>query len=276
MSKSSAHLLVLAALAILAFAGNSLLARAALAQGAIEAGAFSAIRLASGALVLLPFLGKRPSSADLPGAIALAVYVAGFSLAYLSLDAGSGALILFACVQATILTIGFARGEALSVAGWLGLALALGGLAALLSPGTQPIALGPAGLMAIAGIAWGVYTVIGRGTFDPTGSTARNFLIASILVAPMLVIDNAMPSPEGVAFAAITGALTSGLGYVVWYKVAPQLGLGTVASVQLATPVVAAIGGVVLLSEPIGWRLIVGGVMILSGIMLTLKKPKAA
>jgi drug/metabolite transporter (DMT)-like permease len=168
--------LALVSLALLAFAGNSLLARAALADGAIEAGAFSAIRLASGALILLPVLGRRPGLADAPGAAALAVYVAGFSLAYLSLGAGIGALILFACVQATILVVGIVRGERPGVLGWCGLALAFAGLIVLLAPGSgagrQAVPLAPAALMASAGVAWGAYTLIGRGSADATAGHA--------------------------------------------------------------------------------------------------------
>jgi len=264
---------VLAALAILAFAGNSLLARAALADGAIEAGAFSAIRLASGALILIPVLGQRPSRADAPGAIALAVYVAGFSLAYLELGAGVGALILFACVQTTILLVGVVRGAGPSLLGWAGLALAMAGVVLLLDPqGGGATPLGPALLMAVAGIAWGAYTLIGRGKGDATGRTARNFLLATPLVLPMLVLDSAPPQAAGIVLAIIAGAITSGLGYVAWYKVTPRLGLTTVASVQLATPLVAALGGVLLLSEALDWPLVIGGAMILAGIVLTLRK----
>lgn len=270
---------VLASFAILAFAGNSLLARAALStemggNGAIEAGAFSAIRLAAGALVLLPFLGKRPSMKDAPGALSLAVYVAGFSLAYLSLGAAIGALILFACVQATIIIVGLIRGEGLPLLGWIGLLVAMGGLVLLLAPGGEAVAWSAAAMMAVAGVAWGAYTLIGRSSSDATGSTARAFLLATPLVVPMLWLDSAMPSWHGVALAVIAGAVTSGMGYVVWYKVTPRLGLATVASVQLATPVVAAIGGVLLLSEPLDWRLMVGGALIVGGIVLTIIKPK--
>ncbi|MEO1488651.1 MAG: EamA family transporter [Pseudomonadota bacterium] len=264
---------VLAALAILAFAGNSLLARAALADGAIEAGAFSAIRLVAGALILMPVLGQRPSRADAPGAVALAAYVAGFSLAYLELGAGVGALILFACVQTTILLVGVVRGAGPSLVGWAGLALAMAGVVLLLDPqGGAATPLGPALLMAVAGIAWGAYTLIGRGKGDATGRTARNFLLATPLVLPMLALDSAPPQTAGILLAIIAGAITSGLGYVAWYKVTPRLGLTTVASVQLATPLVAALGGVLLLSEALDWPLVIGGAMILAGIVLTLRK----
>jgi len=282
VTKSNALLTVgLAVFAIAAFAGNSLLARAALSDGAIEAGAYSAIRLASGALVLLPFLSARPSRSDFPGAVALAVYVAGFSLAYLSLEAGIGAVILFGFVQATILAIGAWRGERLLVSGWLGVVLALGGMVWLMAPWEAgqvgAASLVPSLLMAAAGIAWGTYTLIGRGSADrpggATGSTARNFLIASVLVAPMLVIDGGWPRPQGILLAVVSGVVTSGLGYVLWYKVAPRLGLATVASVQLATPVAAALGGALFLAEPLSLRLAIGGGLIIGGIVLTLRIP---
>lgn len=273
--------LLLASIAITAFAGNSLLARAALGEGAIGAGAYSVIRLAAGAVILLPVIGRRPALSDWPGALSLAVYVAGFSLAYLSLGAGTGALILFACVQATILAVGHARGDALTLPGWVGLGVAITGLLVLLAPAGEALNPGAALLMAIAGIAWGAYTLIGRGSDDATGRTARNFLLATPLVAPMLWLDSGAgaqlvtPSLDGVVLAVVSGALTSGLGYVVWYKVIPRLGLATVASVQLATPAVAALGGAVLLSEPLGWRLLAGGALILVGIVLTLARPRA-
>ena len=180
----------LSSLAILAFAGNSLLARAALADGAIEAGAYSVIRLASGALLLLPLLGRKPSVKDAPGAVALAIYVGGFSLAYLSLGAAMGALILFACVQATIMLVGVFRSEPVTRAAWFGLVVAMGGLILLLAPetggatkasgasvkaGGQAVSLTAAALMALAGIAWGAYTLIGRGHKDATSASARIF-----------------------------------------------------------------------------------------------------
>jgi len=279
--RSAITTLALAGLAIMAFAGNSLLARAGLADGAISASAFSAIRLSAGALVLLPMIGRRPGGGDWPGAIALAVYVAGFSFAYLSLGAGTGALILFAAVQATILLVGTARGEPLSLPAWIGLGLAMAGLVILLAPGGAAVDPLAAALMALAGAAWGAYTLIGRGGGDATARTARSFLLAAPLMLPLLWRDWAMEtaplnlSAKGALLAAASGAVTSGLGYVVWYKVIPRLGLATVASVQLATPVVAALGGVLLLAEPIGWRLLAGGALILLGIVLTLAKPRA-
>ncbi|MEP0392788.1 MAG: DMT family transporter [Erythrobacter sp.] len=272
---------LLASLAIAAFAGNSLLARAALGDGAIEAGAYSAIRLAAGAIILLPYLSVRPSRSDLPGAIALAVYVAGFSLAYLQLEAGLGAMILFGSVQASILLYGSVRGEKVGVLGGLGIALALAGLLWVLAPweaatrGTASLL--PSLLMAGAGIAWGAYTLIGRGSADrpggASGSTARYFLIASLLVAPMLAFDSAFPSAQGVILAVLSGTITSAIGYVIWYRVAPDLGLATVACVQLATPIAAALGGTLFLAEALTLQVVGGGALILTGIVLTLRKP---
>jgi len=270
----------LAILAIAAFAGNSLLARAALADGAIDAGAYSAIRLASGAIVLLPFLKTLPSREDLPGAFALTAYVAGFSLAYLDLGAGLGALILFGFVQATILLYGLFKGEGIGARGGLGIVVALAGLLWVLAPwraaAGDETSFGSGVLMAGAGIAWGAYTVIGRGSAQhpggAIGSTARAFLIASFLVLPMLFWDAGWPGNYGVALAVISGTITSALGYVIWYKVAPQLGLATVACVQLATPVAAAAGGAVFLAETLTVQVIAGATLILGGIILTLKK----
>jgi len=265
-------LMLLAALAILAFAGNSLIARAALADGAIEAGAFSAIRLAAGALVLLPFLRSRPGLSDVKGAVSLFVYIIGFSFAYLTLSAATGALILFGCVQASVMAIGILQGDRPGARGWLGLLIALSGLGWLFLPGSEGAALAPALMMAIAGIAWGAYTIIGRGGHDPAGNTAANFLLAAPFAVPFVLLDSAMPSAWGVGLAIASGAITSGLGYVIWYRVAPQLTLATAATAQLATPVVAALGGALLLAEPLTLDIAIAGGLILGGIVLTLRK----
>lgn len=273
------QLVFLAIIAIAAFAGNSLLARAALADGAIEAGTFSAIRLAAGALVLLPFLQGRPRLRDGKGAAALFVYIAGFSFAYLTLSAATGAFILFGCVQASVMGIGILKGDRPGRSGWLGLVIALTGMGWLFLPrgaavdgagvGIDPIA---ALMMAAAGIAWGIYTIIGRGGSDPARNTAANFLVATPLALPLVLLDNAMPSFLGVTLAVMSGALTSGLGYVIWYRVAPQLQLATAASLQLATPIVAALGGAVLLAEPLTLNVAIAGGLIIGGIVLTLRK----
>lgn len=272
-------LLFLAVLAIAAFAGNSLLARAAIGGGSIDAGGYTLVRLASGAAILLPVFVKRglPRISDLPGAFSLFVYAAGFSFAYIALPAGTGALVLFACVQATIMVIGMARGERPGVAGLAGLVLALAGVAWLIAPAAAvPDDAFAAVLMAVAGVAWGIYTLLGRGAGDPARRTAANFLIATPMALALVVVlgphDLSGATTGGIWLAIVAGAITSGLGYVAWYAVAPRLGLATVATVQLATPVAAALIAAVTLAEPLTLRLAIGGAMIIGGIVLTLRK----
>lgn len=269
---SLAMIVGFAALAVLAFAGNSLLARAAMADGAIEAGLFSAIRLAAGAFVLLPFLRARPTASDIPGAAALLVYVAGFSFAYVTLPAATGALILFGCVQASVMAMGVLQGDRPSFGAWAGLIIALSGLGWLFLPGSEGAAIGPAAMMAVAGLAWGMYTIIGRRSADPAGNTAANFLLAAPFALPLILLDASWPSFGGVVLAIVSGALTSGLGYVIWYRVTPHLTLATTATAQLATPIIAALGGAVLLAEPLTIDIAVAGGLIIGGIVLTIRK----
>lgn len=291
---------LLAVIAIAAFAGNSVIARYALADGAIAPGAYSLIRLAAGALVLLPLvltggkrrrqgsrLGNRQASwaGGMIGGLALFAYVAAFSWAYVVLPAAAGALILFASVQATVMLTGIIRGERVRKLGLAGLALSLCGLAVLLAPGlaaasmAQDMAGAPASgwfgaalLMAASGIAWGAYTMIGRKAGAAGLHTGRSFLVGSVLAMPLLLLDQNWPSISGALLAALSGAVTSGLGYVVWNKVSPALGLATLATVQLATPLVAAIGGAALLGERITPELLGAGGLILFGIVLTLRR----
>lgn len=258
--------------AIFAFAGNSLLARAALGGRLIGAGAFSAIRLAAGAAVLAPFLRARPSLRDAPGAAFLALYVAFFAFAYLKLPTATGALILFSAVQLTILLVGLARGAGLSSMEGGGLALALGGLAWLLAPSAGAVALRPAALMAAAGVAWGAYTLVGRRVTAPARQTAVNFLLAALAALPLVLLDPpGTTTPAGVGLAVVAGALTSGGGYVLWYAVTPRITLATTAAVQLATPLAAALGAALFLAEPLTWRLAGAAVLILTGVALTLR-----
>lgn len=269
---SPLSLAFLTALAILAFAGNSLIARMALANGAIEAGAFSVIRLAAGAAILVPFIKARPTMQDARGALPLLIYIAGFSLAYVTLSAATGALILFGCVQASIMTIGVIQGARPRWNGWAGLGIALAGLAWLFLPGSEAVQPAAGAMMAIAGAAWGVYTIIGRGARDPARDTAVYFLIAAPLSLPLLLLDQSAPSAWGVGLAIVAGALTSGLGYVIWYRVAPLLKLATSASVQLATPIVAALGGAILLAEPLTADIAIAGGLIIGGILMTIRR----
>lgn len=264
--------LLLVGAAIIAFAGNSLIARAALGSGLIGAGDFTVIRLASGAVVLVPFMRGLPKRHDLPGAVALLIYMLGFSIAYRSLPAATGALVLFAFVQITIIGGGLARGDKLSGRAFLGLIIAIVGIGWLLAPSASIPTLVPTVMMAGAGMAWGVYTLVGRSGGDPVRRTARNFVLASVLAVPLLAFDRSAPSLAGIALAILAGTVTSALGYVLWYRVAPRLGLASVAAVQLATPIAAALGATILLAEPLTLRLALAALAVLGGIALTIEQ----
>jgi drug/metabolite transporter (DMT)-like permease len=269
--------IVLATAAMLAFAANSLLCRLALQHGGIDPASFASIRLVSGAIMLAVVVrlraGASPSGrADWWAALMLFAYAAFFSFAYVSLPAGTGALILFGAVQVTMLGAGLHAGERFGTGGWSGLLLAIAGLAYLVSPGlAAPPPLGAA-LMAIAGVAWGVYSLRGRGVADPLAATAGNFLRAAplALVLNLAWAAHAQADRAGIALAIASGALTSGLGYVVWYAALPRLTALRAATLQLSVPPIAAFGGVLFLSEAITLRLAVASVMILGGIALVL------
>ncbi|MFM9828479.1 MAG: DMT family transporter [Sphingomonas sp.] len=270
-------IVALTALAILAFAGNSLLTRAALGAGLIGPGPFAAIRLAAGAAVLLPVIlpgllrGDRPQ-VDVVAVGSLLVYTVAFSFAYRSLGAGAGAMILFAAVQSTIAVVGLVRGVPIGGRALAGICTALAGLAYLVSArGIGAVSLGPALLMVAAGMAWGGYTLAGRRTTDPTRATALNFLLAAPLAVPFVLMGGGVPvERQGVLLAVCAGALTSGIGYGIWYAVAPRLGHATIGAVQLATPVVAALGGALLLGETVTARLSIAAALIFGGIVLTI------
>lgn len=266
----------LALLAVAAFAGNSLLARAALGEGLIGAGSFTAIRLGAGALVLLPLLLRRQAVAGsfrASGALALFVYGAGFSYAYVELGAATGAMVLFAAVQATVLASTALSGQRVRVSDLAGIALALGGVAVLLGAHLAPGPLLATASMIAAGIAWGLYSGMGRAAADPARRTAGNFLLAAVLAAPLPLLDGAAAvSAKGLVLATISGALTSGLGYVVWYRLVPRLPHAAVGAVQLATPVLAALAAAVLLAEPLTLRVGIAAVLIIGGIAITLRR----
>ena len=262
--------LALTAVAMLAFAGNSLLCRLALQHSGIDPASFTSVRLTSGALVLWALVrwrGQRPAG-DWGSAAALFVYAAAFSYAYLSLSAGTGALLLFGAVQATMLGWGLWHGQRLGRGQTAGLVLAMGGLVALLLPGvTAPPADG-ALLMTAAGVAWGVYSLRGRGAGDPTAVTAGNFVRASALAVPLALaaLPWARVDVAGLLWALCSGAVTSGLGYAIWYTALKGLHPTSSASVQLSVPVLTALGGVALLSEPLTLRLALCSAAILGGI----------
>ena len=262
---------------MLAFAGNSLLCRMALGQALIDAASFSTVRIVSGAvtlaLIVLPRWrrhGRQP--ADWRMASMLFLYVVFFSFAYLSLAAGTGALILFGAVQLTMFIVALARGESFPLPAWAGLVIAFGGLVYLVSPGlTAPDPLG-ALLMGVAGVAWGVYSLLGKTAGDPLQATANNFLwsVPMALVVSLLFIGDAAVTPAGILLAVASGAITSGLGYVVWFAALRGLPAMRAATVQLSVPVIAAVGGVLLLSEPLTARLLLASAATLGGIALVL------
>lgn len=268
---------LLTTLAMIAFAANSLLCRLALQQRLIDAASFGSIRLLAGALTLAVILRlgrdrSTPAAADWLAAAALFAYVALFSFAYLSLPAGTGALILFGAVQLTMFGAGLHAGERFRGIAWCGLALAVAGLVYLVSPGLAAPPPGGAAMMAAAGIAWGVYSLRGRGVADPLASTAANFLRAAplALLLSLALAADARADAAGVALAVVSGAVTSGIGYVIWYAALGGLSAMRAATVQLSVPPIAAFGGVLLLSEPVGIRLVLASVAILGGVALVL------
>ena len=304
-------------IAMLAFAGNSLLCRQALRHTPIDAASFTSLRLVSGALVLVLLVALRARAAapvggaaaalagpagpaasaasaasaapvapaalaaptsnrlagDWPSALALFVYAAGFSMAYVSLSAATGALLLFGVVQTTMIGWGLWRGERLRPLQWLGLATASAGLVALLLPGLATPSLRSAALMAAAGVAWAVYSLRGRTARDATAVTAGNFLRAAplALALSLLLWPQARWDSSGAALALASGALASGLGYAVWYTALRGLSATRAAVVQLAVPALAAAGGALLLGEPLTAPLLLASIAVLGGVALVIR-----
>ena len=275
----SARTLLLTTLTMLAFAGNSVLCRIALRETGIDAASFTTIRLASGAVVLWLivrfFRRAQAGGGSWMSALMLFAYAAGFSFAYLSLTTATGALLLFGAVQATMICWGLWRGERFGAWQLVGLALAVGGLVGLLLPGLSAPPLGGAALMLMAGAAWGVYSIRGKGAGDATRVTAGNFLravpFAIVLSAlSLLPLAEARLDAAGVAYALASGAITSGLGYAIWYTVLPALKATSAATVQLSVPVIAALGGIVFLGEAVTLRFVLASIAILGGIALVI------
>lgn len=258
---------------MLAFAGNSILGRLALGHALIDPASFSSVRCASGAatLALIVLLRHGPRfgrpSTWLP-AVMLATYMVCFAFAYVTLAAGTGALILFGAVQLTMIGWALRGGERMPIASWSGFAIALLGLVWLVLPGlSAPDPVGAA-LMAAAGVAWGAYSLLGRAGGDPTLGTARNFALAvplTLLVSVAMHGQTAW-SRSGIGLAVASGAATSGIGYSIWYAAVPRLSATQAASVQLTVPVIATALGVVLLSESLSFRLVVASAAILGGV----------
>jgi drug/metabolite transporter (DMT)-like permease len=275
--------IMLTALAMFAFAANSVLCRLALSETAIDPATFTLVRLASGAAMLWLIVsvagrGAAPSS-SWRAAVALFVYATTFSFAYISLSAGTGALLLFGAVQATMVSVGLVRGDQLRVAQWLGFLVALAGLAALVAPGISAPPIAGASLMLVAGVAWGVYSLLGRGSDNPLGATAGNFvrsLSMAIALFPVVVFFGGAVSALGLFYAVLSGALTSGVGYAIWYAALPGLTPAQAASVQLSVPVITALSGAALLGEAITFRLVASTLAILGGIALVIANRKRA
>lgn len=274
------RILLLTLLAMLGFAGNSLLCRVALKGGALDAATFTSVRLLSGALVLwllVRFAGRRRPAGDWPSALALFVYAAAFSFAYVQLDTASGALLLFGAVQIGMLVAGWRRGERLGRLQMAGLLLVIGGLLVLLLPGTSspdPLA---ALLMLGSGLAWALYSLRGQVTSDPLAATAGNFLRAAplaLVLSGMLLADlhwDAM----GLFYAVLSGALASGICYAIWYSALRGLTAVQAGTVQLSVPILAALGGSLLLAEPFTPRLALVSVAVLGGVALVLRARSA-
>lgn len=268
---------------MLAFAGNSLLCRLALASASIDPASFTTIRLASGAAILGLLVSrktnKNPSKGTWRSAFALLGYAAAFSYAYVDLSAGIGALLLFGSVQATMISYGLLRGEKLATLQICGILAAAGGLVYLLLPGIKgapPIF--PSAIMAIAGISWGMYSIFGRSSKKPTQDTAGNFLKALpfALILSALAWSDLHLTLSGCLLAVASGAIASGLGYALWYAILPHLKTTTAATLQLSVPAIATLAGAALLQEPLETRTLISAATILGGIWVYLSANRSA
>jgi drug/metabolite transporter (DMT)-like permease len=272
--------ILLVVIALGCFAGNSILCRLSLAERAIDAATFTSIRIVSGALALLVLsIGRaRPEKhASLLSAVALFAYAAPFSYAYLRIGAAVGALVLFGTVQAVMIGWGITRGERPTALAWFGIALAIAGLVLLTAPSASSPDLFGAAMMVVAGVAWAAYSLLGRAVVgDPLAATSRSFLFAVpfalVLSAVTLPTVGAHASPRGVSFAVASGALTSGVGYSVWYAALRYLSATQAAVLQLTVPILAAVAAIALLDESLTSRFLVASVAILGGVFLTIRE----
>jgi drug/metabolite transporter (DMT)-like permease len=274
--KSLIKTFILTSMALIAFAANSVLCRLALGSGAIDASSFTVVRLLSGSIVLLVIIGvtRKSSTQSAKGSWAasfmLFLYAVTFSYAYISLDTGTGALILFASVQITMILLSLISGTRLHFIEWIGVTVAFAGFVYLILPGvTTPSIMGFL-LMTIAGIAWGIYTLKGRGSNAPLLDTAYNFFRTTPLVLILVIstISKANYSFEGILLAVISGGITSGIGYTIWYIALGGLSSTQAAVLQLSVPVIAAFGGVIFVAETITFRLAISATFVLGGILM--------
>lgn len=274
----SLKLISLSTLTMLAFAANSLFCRLALVNATNDPVSFTIVRLLSGATILSIIFAKGLKSKPLEwnkkiflAPLMLLSYALFFSLSYVKIDAGTGALILFACVQLTMMAAAFLRGQIMSIQEKIGVGLALSGFIYLLLPGINMPPLGSAALMALSGISWGIYSLLGQGTTNPIFSTSRNFVLTLPLLIILILIFPIDLTKQGMMWAILSGALTSGMGYVLWYVVLKDLVTSTAAIIQLSVPALAAFGGVLFLDEDIQSRLIVASLLIFCGILIKVK-----
>lgn len=273
---------LLTVVALIAFAANSIFGRLALGEPSIDPTSYTAVRMISGAIMLWIIASirrkKSPAvkSASWASSVMLFTYAITFSFAYISLSAGTGALILFAAVQITMIAVGLHGGERPPLLEWVGLVTAILGLVYLVSPGVKaPSPLGSV-LMATAGIAWGIYSLLGRGAKDPVLATMENFsrTVPFSCVGLLLSLSALTITPRGFLWAALSGSVTSAVGYVIWYAALRGLSATLAATVQLSVPVIAALGGVVFLSEKFTLRLLISGAAILAGVGLAIYSHK--
>jgi drug/metabolite transporter (DMT)-like permease len=265
---------------MVAFAANSLLCRQALGSTEVDPASFTLIRLLSGALVLALIARVRGGgigSGNWKSGLALFGYAAGFSFAYLSLSAGTGALLLFGSVHLSMIGYGLLRGERMARWQWMGMLLALLGFVFLMAPGVTAPPMTGALLMIVAGLSWAVYSIRGRKAADPTLVTAGNFVWAVPFAAALSLLfwSSRSLDPAGVMLAVASGAVASGLGYVMWYALMLQIKSTEAATVQLGVPPIAALGGILLLGESLTPRLVVASIAILGGVALVVRARRA-
>jgi len=276
--------IILTGLALIAFAANSVLCRLALGNGAIDAAGFTVIRLLSGAIVLLVIIGvtrnisRGSAKGSWTASFMLFLYAITFSYAYVSLDTGTGALVLFGAVQITMIARSLISGNRLHFTEWAGVIAAFIGLVYLVLPGvTTPSIIGFL-LMTVAGAAWGIYTLKGRASKNPLMDTAYNFLrtVPFAILLAIVTANSAHYSFDGVLLALLSGGITSGIGYTIWYIALNGLSSTQAAVLQLSVPVIAALGGVIFVSEAITFRLAVSAVIIFGGILVVISGTRRA
>lgn len=269
---------LLTSLALIAFAANSVLCRLALGNESIDASSFTVIRLLSGAFALFIIFcmnGNRTeasSKGSWSASFLLFTYAITFSIAYLSVDTGTGALILFGSVQITMILLSIASGTRLHASEWLGLIMAFTGFIYLIYPSISSPSINGLILMTISGISWGLYTLMGKRSKNPLMDTTYNFVrtIPFVVVLAVFTIQHISYSSEGVILAILSGAITSGIGYTIWYIALRDLSSTQAAVVQLSVPVIASVGGVLFVSESVTQRLIVSAIIVLSGILMVI------